>query len=218
LDPEHFALYQPIETSPPISKEADKTKQNKEHVELRKKAALDPRHIRNKERLQAATELAEKTTQARAEARQKQESNQEEWVPTHRKKTVHSDNPTPKNPAAARIFNPWSQPRRVVSKPAQPTGSDKSSNPNQFPAPPHGHKETEETAQPSGPYQSSNLFQFLVPPQDLLVPPQEHTEMAAEQTSTPPPEDQSTCHMQTDAEYGSDLPSERKEEINDDDI
>ena len=143
--------------------------------EVRKKADLDPRHIRNKERRQAATELAEKTTQIRAEARQKQKSEQEEWVPTHRKKTAHSDNSTPKNPAAARIFNPWSQPRRVVSKPAQPTGPEQSDNPNQFPVPP-GHMETEEPTQPSGSDQSPT----------------------GEQASTLLPEDQNTGHFSED--------------------
>ena len=142
MDPAHFDLYQPIETSSPISKKADKAKQ-KEHDELRKKAEPDPRHIRNKERLQAAKEAAEKTTQARAEARQKQKSEQDDWVPTHRKKTGHIDNPTPKNPAAAGIFNPWSQPRRVVPKPAQPTGPDQPSNLTQLPVPPQENTEIE---------------------------------------------------------------------------
>ena len=201
MDPAHFDLYQPIETSSPISKKADKAKQ-KEHDELRKKADLDPRHIRNKERLQAAQEAAEKTAQLRAEARQKQKSEQDDWVPTHRKKTGHIDNPTPKNPAAAGIFNPWSQPRRVVSKPAQPTGPDQSSNPTQLLAPPQeGHMETEEPAQPT----------------QLPVPPQ-HMEIETEHISTPSPEDQNNCSIQ----YGPALPPEGEEETdysyNDDEI
>ena len=103
--PEHFKTYVPLETSPPIISTSVSFQPTEEQKKLAQKADTDPMHLIEIKRRTAAQELAAKSSVARAEARNKQEQDYQNRQPKHTK--GRTDTTKPKNPAAARIFNPF---------------------------------------------------------------------------------------------------------------